>query len=293
MILTAVIPIYGPTYAERKGQLETILKSTNNVSIVIVADSFLEHDKLSIQKLVQEYEDISIQIVFGEYGNPGSARNSGINLIQTNWFCFWDSDDEPFPDKYLELVNRAMASNCKIAKGGYKVVDSHGNRPERFVIPDVGQIKPAEHIVDPGLWRYVFETKCFGHLRFPPLRMGEDQDYLVKALLANEYVATLSDAVYSYRVGSSDQLTKNATSFNDVGESLSFLRDLVKRNALNDENMELILTSYLKQMISLIRYQKIGKKFRLIITESPFLLRHLFSGELFAPINLLLRGRIK
>lgn len=293
MILTAVIPIHGPTYTDRRIHLKAILESTMSVNLVVVADSFREQDKLSIQEMISEIKNNSIQIVFGDFGNPGSARNSGLELISTDWFCFWDSDDEPYPDKFLSLVKAAISHNCKIAKGGYVIANSQKDVPEKKIHPKVGMQRTAEHIVDPGLWRYVFETEYFRDLRFPPIRMGEDQDFLVQALLVSDNVFTQKDVVYKYRIGSSTQLTNTDTSFNDVGESLAFLRKIMKYQELKKEKTEIVLTSYLKQFVSAIRSRKVRKMKTLAYSEMTFLLENFLKGKLFGPMKILVNGRLR
>jgi glycosyltransferase involved in cell wall biosynthesis len=195
--LTAIVPIFGPTYTCRKQQIEEILANSRNVRILLVADSFGSSEKESIEIFIRNLPGHEIELIEGVFGNPGSARNSALNKVETEWFCFWDSDDIPDAGKYLEMINSAEASNVPIAKGGYKIVSKSGEIIEKILIPTISPLHPAEHLSDPGLWRYVLNKKIYGELRFPPIRMGEDQDYLVQALMITDSVHIFPHAIYS------------------------------------------------------------------------------------------------
>lgn len=293
MKLTAVVPIYGPTFADRKHQIEAILANSRDVKVILVADSFGSFEKQSLEVLIKNSPGNEIELVEGNYGNPGSARNAALERIETEWFCFWDSDDVPDIRMCLEMVNSAEASSAPIAKGGYKIVTRFGKPSEKIVIPKVSLSHPAEHLSDPGLWRYVFDKKIYGELRFPPVRMGEDQDYLVQALMITDSVHIFPYVIYSYVVGGADQLTESAVDSEEVYKSLLYLARLKNMKSNDRRNNELIVTSFLKQYASLLirkGFKQVGKNSKFV---TKFLVESIIKCEIVRPIKILTKGRLR
>jgi hypothetical protein len=291
--LTAIVPIFGPTYAGRKHQIGAILANSRNVRVSLVLDSFGDSERESIEICIRNLHDHEIELIEGDFGNPGSARNSALDRVETEWFCFWDSDDMPDIGKYLEMVNSAEASNVPIAKGGYKIVSKSGKIFEKIVIPTIGPSHPAEHISDPGLWRYALNKKIYGELRFPPIRMGEDQDYLVQALMITDSVHIFPQAVYSYSVGGNDQLTQSAVNSEEVYKSLHFLSGLRSKKLQDRRKNEIIVTSFLKQFASLLVRKgpkKFGKNWKFL---AKFLGQTIIKCEMVKPLKILIRGTFK
>lgn len=293
MKLTAIVPIFGPTYMSRQLFITKILEASEDIHLILICDSFDQETKRVLQDLVLKKKKRTIEILEGDYGNPGSARNAALGLVSTNWFCFWDSDDEPDPSGYLRMIERAEASNFKIAKGKYEIAIYkkngllHEKKPVRLC-------KSLDRqLVDPGLWRYVFSRKIYGDLRFPPLRMGEDQDYLVQALIKGEEIYFENETIYCYRVGFNSQLTREFGAFRDLNASLAFLLETYKENSYKSDYKVLIVISYLKQILSTIN---IGNLYTLkfLWREHQYFLTYLFiKGELFRPIYILLNEKVR
>jgi len=291
--LTAVVPIFGPTYTSRKHDIEAILNNSPNIKIILVADSFEETDKQSINELIHRIPHGEIELIQGIFGNPGSARNVALEKIETDWFCFWDSDDMPDIQMYLEMVKSAEEAQAPIAKGGYKIVSHLGNLSEKIVNPKAGLSHPAQHLSDPGLWRYVFSKKIYGELRFPPVRMGEDQDYLVQALMITDSVHIFPHLIYSYQVGGDDQLTQLAVNSEEVYKSLRYLAGLRTNKSLTRRNNEIIVTSFLKQFVTLLKRRspkEVRKNFNFLLQ---FLVESTVNREIFTPIKILINGNLK
>ena len=291
--LTAVIPVYGPTYAEREQSLKSILNSSNQVRMVVVADTFEKSQKESLISLLKNKPVDSVDLIEGVYGNPGSARNAGLELVNTDWICFWDSDDFPDVSKYLEMVEIADNKGYLIAKGGYKIFKPQVNVSNHVIEPRISNQNFARHIMDPGIWRYVFSRNVFGELRFPPLAMGEDQDFLVEVLLKKKDIYIFGEPVYTYTVGGGTQLTRNPSSLKDVSKSLDYLEVLLKNSQVNSSSAETILTSYIKQALTGWRTIDLQHFVPYSAKVGKVLLRSLLAGKLLKPLYTNLTEKIR
>lgn len=257
MRVSAVLPVYGPTFATRREHLKLIFDSRFDIKLVIVADSFEEKDLSSLSKLINTTESTDVNLVTGIFGNPGSARNAGLELVDTDWVCFWDSDDLPKQDSFLRMIKSADKQHFQIAKGTYQIENADNNQHVRVEKEFIDNECPERHLLDPGLWRYAFSREIYQKVRFPPLKMGEDQDFLVQALLFKKPIYQSSEVVYVYRIGHSPQLSREKASFDDASKSLELLKDLLYKYRGDQLSSRIILTSYLKQLFSVIKHSGI------------------------------------
>jgi glycosyltransferase involved in cell wall biosynthesis len=290
--VTAIIPVYGPTYASRKENLENIVESGFEIKLIIVADSFENEEFAELTQMTSK-KSRDITLISGNYGNPGSARNAGLEALASEWVCFWDSDDMPNQKNILRMIKCAETEKFTLAKGRYLIENTGNNQVTQSKDEFVEGQNPAKHLLDPGLWRYAFSTKTYKDLRFPPLRMGEDQDFLVQALLSKNPVYETTNIVYIYRVGHTSQLTREKTAFEDTSQSLEFLKDLLKEHKSDEVASDIILISYLKQFFGATKNTgfsnlRIHQKKHITV-----ILTSLFSGALIKPISMVLKEKMK
>jgi len=287
--VSAVLPVYGPTFATRREHLKLIFDSRFEIKLVIVADSFGEKDLSSLSKLINTTESTDVNLVTGIFGNPGSARNAGLELVDTDWVCFWDSDDLPKQDSFLRMIKSADEEHFQIAKGTYQIENASNNQHVTVEREFIDNESPERHLLDPGLWRYAFSREIYQKVRFPPLKMGEDQDFLVQALLFKKPVYQSSEVVYVYRIGYSPQLSREKSSFDDASKSLEILKDLLDKYRGDQLSSRIILTSYLKQLFSIIKHSGIRNlDFHQSKTVS-VIFSSLFRRDLVKPILMIIR----
>jgi len=290
--ITAVIPVYGPTFASRKENLALIVEFGFEIKLLIVADSF-EKEELAVLTQMTRKKLRDITLISGHYGNPGSARNAGLESIDSEWVCFWDSDDMPNQKNVLQMIKCAEAEKFTLAKGRYLIDNADNNQVIQSKNEFVENRSPAKHLLDPGLWRYAFSRKIYKGIRFPPLRMGEDQDFLVQALLSKSPVYETADIVYIYRVGHTSQLTREKTAFVDASKSLELLEDLLAEYKSDHVASSIILVSYLKQFFGAMKNSGFRNLRILQKKHITVILTSLCSGALIKPITWILREKMK
>jgi len=249
--LSAVITIHLNAFYERRENLYSQLSlAPPHLRIVLVADGFNLETRKELSAHVGQMRLKNVKLIFGVFGNPGDARNAGIACVDSDWVCFWDSDDCPAPDKFLDLMREAKEANTDIAKGSYQTKNNFGYIRS---IENTLLIEPAafyRHILDPGIWRYIFSRRIYESIRFPGLRIGEDQNFIVQAFLMKPKLYCSSEIVYTYSIGNSDQITQNIEAFKDVGYSLECLSTLRGLTRKSDPANLVILTAYFKQLFT-------------------------------------------
>ena len=167
---------------------------------------------------------IEIREFFISEGNPGSARNFGLDNAKGNWIIFWDCDDLPVLDPIIEFIQSQSVLNYDAVMFSYQVVDSQTNTicESRFATT-----KSLErNLCNPGLWRILLRKETISNKRFPPLKVGEDQIFLLNLEIEKIRLKYSDKISYSYFVRNVNQLTSQQ----DTGRNLGFTLDYVLSN---------------------------------------------------------------
>lgn len=131
---------------------------------------------------------------------PGIARTEGLHRSVGHTVYFMDADDTVDAPVIFQIAATLLAARQDIAVFGYKVHDFRGSKAtQRVMLPaaNLRSLTPAL-LRDAAVWRFVF-LSCFlrgQHLQFPPLRMGEDLIFLLRA--AEKQPSVLSFPVVAY-----------------------------------------------------------------------------------------------
>ena len=125
ILVSVVIPIYKvEKYLNRC--IENVVNQTyRNLEIILVDDESPDN----CPKLCDEWatKDTRIKVIHKKNGGLGFARNSGIEIANGDYICFFDSDD--YVDlKTIELcVESAITYKSDIVKFGVSEIDEHNN----------------------------------------------------------------------------------------------------------------------------------------------------------------------
>ncbi len=200
-LLTVIVPI--SRMAGKINNLKTWISSSIGCDLKII----LVHDVQDADTGPQLKEFISSieseQIVFIEkyFGSPGLARNAGLELTETQWCCFWDSDDIPDVERVFYSIH-ASSSNADVIISNFRLLSQNKSTVVRHN-SNLDQVA-----INPGLWRMVFKTNTIKDKKFTNLHMGEDQIFLLDVDLSNRKIEFSNAITYSYRTELEGQLTK-------------------------------------------------------------------------------------
>jgi len=250
--LTAIVPVSG-----MHGQLQLMRKwlpeiDKSSTQVVIVHDIADNQTAIELEEIQEGLGGPNLLVRSGVFGNPGSARNNGLEVAEGKWVCFWDSDDEPFPRKVLEMIDQADASGNDVAVGEFEVRST--NQTIHFPFAQAKAAPrgfPIELAIHPGLWRWAFRRKVLDEVAFLPLRMAEDQTFLSSANIWDKKVMLFHEVVYTYTTGRSGQLTMNPAAINDLVRSMKYSAQTFKTKSKMMKDYLLLL--WIRQFATLIK----------------------------------------
>lgn len=217
--LSAIVPVSRMSDFGSEISKWVLEAATLGIQIILVHDLSHESSGDFLQELARDYPQ-RISYCEGVFGNPGAARNRGIQEARGTWICFWDADDRPFPSTYLEMIMRADHENMSFAIGQYQEIDFKTKAVTLNSLGSIGNPLTWYRLAkNPGIWRFAFKSNVMDALSFPPCEMGEDQVFILMCNITKKETLLFQKCVYRYTRNFPRQLTQK----NDRFESLQFL----------------------------------------------------------------------
>jgi len=250
--LSIIIPV-----CEMEGRLSN-LKHTimsfndNRVEIVLVNDIKNDNTSRELHDLAKNKEEIIL--IEGRYGNPGGARNAGLNVAKGDWIIFADSDDVQHVSRIILDIDRFHEADVII--GNFEICNKKtGKSSQHLTKNDINRVA-----LKPGIWRFVFKSVIIKGIRFPEISLGEDQVYLSQIYFEKFRITYSTDLYYSYFVGDSNQLTSKKNNVEDLTIALfQIINQLQSRNSSFNQ----VLNA--KLILSIFKHGSLGQKFFLTL----------------------------
>lgn len=190
-------------------------QSLRDIEVVIVDDLSTDSSPAIAARLAAEDSRVRFERLLANRG-PAGARNRVIELARGEWFAILDSDDLFHPERLSRLITRAVADGADlIADELILFADDWSSPPQRFLydsptgVPE--WVFPADYFrrtvmygSEPnlGFLKPVIRLDALRaqSIRYDEgLRIAEDDDLVVRMLLAGLRYRLLPEPGYFYR----------------------------------------------------------------------------------------------
>lgn len=194
--LDIVVPVYNSEKYFRKCLDSIISQKTCRTFRVICVDDGSQ-DKCG--SIADEYasSDKRVLVLHQENRGHSGARNSALDILDSRYLMFVDSDDFlPSDDVIESLISTAISNGCSLVGGGYSYVREDGSLI-RIVHHAPGKADKTEHYGFP--WGKIYSSSVFKDIKFPDGYWFEDSimRQLVFERVGNAWY--LDKSVYAYR----------------------------------------------------------------------------------------------
>lgn len=233
--LSIIVPVYNVAeYLERC--LNSLINQTlNEIEIICVNDGSTDNSLCILEKFAGL--DKRIKIINQKNKGLSGARNTGIKLVQGEYFGFLDSDDWVDLDYFEKLYKRAKNCDADISLGDFirKGKFKHKirlklNKEEEFV-GDNEKFYGSQFYHFPCVWNKIYKTSKFNDLRFIEGIYFEDGPYTIQALhRANKVVTCCNTYLYYFVNPNSIVKTLNKKKEQDMYNSSKFILNYIKNN---------------------------------------------------------------
>jgi glycosyltransferase involved in cell wall biosynthesis len=202
-----------------------------------------------------------INVISGDFGSPGLARNAGISVSVSDWIAFWDADDLPFIGNFLHMVKGANLKGLDVCVGGYILKNIKRGSTEYHELPQVDHTEKLPTLLgkDPGIWRFAFR-KAVIQKEFTSIKMGEDQLFLLENNVLDRKIYVEHSFVYCYFYGGEAQATSDKSLIKDLKTAIDFsFNYTISAGASSQSRFAAMLL--VKQMLTAIKRGSIQLKF--------------------------------
>ena len=193
--------------------------------LIVIDDGSTDNTESLVKALTPELTG-QVQYIKQANGGVASARNKGLDLAQTPFIAFFDSDDLWLPHHLADCV-QALQANTDVdwvfGAGRHldmttgQIIKEDSFRPDGnergFLKLNKRVVGPLNIIEDPkaisltiahnqfgGLQASVYRQRAFENRRFPDARIGEDLAIAVSLLASGAKCAYLDNVHVLYRV---------------------------------------------------------------------------------------------
>ena len=270
-ILTVVIPV-----TRIAGKIDFLkfnlsIAKRCNFKVILIHDIQDSNSSKILNELVQGSKHWTL--IEGEYGNAARARNEGLKIVDTEWICFWDSDDKVKGNNFVDLLIKTIKENSDIGIGNFDM--NYLEKVSRISKTKLLSLQ-RNIVTHPGIWRYNFRRDFIKNQKFRNLSLGEDVVYICEAFSKNPKITSVSNSIYSYSVNFPGQITSVFKNYAENLQILSALKELLIVE--NTKNKDLILRIFLRQCLSLLKRAGLKTKIQTVI-------------QFFGVLNLLVKPR--
>jgi glycosyltransferase involved in cell wall biosynthesis len=226
VLLTVIVPV--GKMENRLRDLFSWIETSRDfpMKVILVHDQSGDSTGEQLRDFLSKGMYPRVKLLSGTFGNPGQTRNIGMLEVNSEWVTFWDSDDLPRVENFLEMVSSADLNNADCAVGCFETsVSSMRSQVKKFELNSSGQGIYASIAMNPGIWRWAFKARIVSGAEFLPIRMGEDVCFLAGIKIADQRTYYSSEVVYTYFLGNEGQLTGNRENLKDLNYSVKYLVD--------------------------------------------------------------------
>lgn len=214
--ISVIIPVYNVEKYLSECLDSVVNQTYKNLQIILVDDGSTDFSG----KICDEYaeKDNRITVVHQKNAGAGAAKNTGLELIEGDYFSIIDSDDYIELDMYEKMVNSLEKYNADIVQCLFRNVFVNDSFDRKYKIksnyPKVLTSKRflKEYLYD---WKYaifankVFKSSLLKDIRFPVGRKIDDEFFTYKLVCNAKKVVNIDNILYNYRMRKTSVMNEN------------------------------------------------------------------------------------
>ena len=276
--ISIIVPVYGEL--DDTSYLLKLLKEVksfqDSIELIIMFDETGTEKSHQNFKVISSQCKLNVEIHHSIFGSPGKARNSGLEIARGEWVVFCDADDSPNIQEILNMIHSGVKQKKDTCVGSYTSLDLKNGKTKCFEIQPGNIRLNYRSIADsPGIWRFAFKRSSVANIRFPDLRMGEDQVFLIEYFSSSRSVLFHQPIVYTYNVGYQGQLTSDRSVQKTITSALKLSIRKFKKSK-SSESTYVQTRMIINQALTSLKYGKFKEKIFSLRTIFSFAFLYIF-----------------
>ena len=251
--VSVIIPVYNVEKYLKKCLDSVINQTLDDIEIIIVNDGSPDNSQKIINEYIKKYPN-KIKSFIKENGGQATARNKGIENVDSEYTIFIDSDDYIDINMLEDMYNTAKTKNADIVVCNYnegneengfnKIVAKKTNYKNEKINYIFSNISP---------WNKLIKTELIlkNNIRFLEKHIYEDLATMPLFGMYSKKIIFL-DKAYNYyiiRDGSTMRQKKYNKKLEDIFISLEHLTNEMKKRNFLDEYSEELECLYIEHLL--------------------------------------------
>lgn len=205
--VTIIVPVYNTEKYLHRCVQSILNQSYKNWEAIFVNDGSTD----SSLSILQEYakKDDRIRIIDKKNGGPSSARNAGLDALQTDFFAFADSDDSINPNFLKKTLEAALSYNCDLVVTDY----NFQGKACGLYFSGLVKMNPSQYVkcIFGGPIAKLYKRKIINSFE-KKLRFHEDMKFVEDYVFTTSYATkidnfyAISEPMYNYHYDAEDSL---------------------------------------------------------------------------------------
>ena len=243
----------------RLNNFKKMVSDISNLSIQLIVVHDVADDVTGRELKVILKNSDQTKLIEGIYGSAGEARNAGLELAESKWIGFWDSDDRPEVKQYIDLVEKTKKEGNLVGYGNFAKISCSSNkmRETKNHSTRFGNGNTLDLIKNPGIWRWIFTSEILKNTRFPSIKLGEDVCFLFSILQKIDKISTTEQIIYNYFVN--DPLQTTVLLKNDARIFL-VIKFMSENFVSSHRNQKIVFGLLINQFYSSLKLDTINNK---------------------------------
>jgi len=194
--ITAIIPIHNWNKVSDNIKYLLNLKDIHKFKIIFILDSCPLYVENDLKALLSSIKNINFTILNRSYNSAGESRNEGLSIVDTEWLCFWDSDDLPNLNEFYNLYTSVSSENVDLVVGQIRTAYVRNGLEIKSKTT-----KTSSHLtlaLDLGFTRILYRSLFIKKLFFSKYKIGEDILFLTEIICKKPSIIFSQALVYNY-----------------------------------------------------------------------------------------------
>ena len=284
--ITAIIPVHDWNKVSDNIKYLVNLKDIHKFKLIFILDSCPLHAENDLKEILFSTKNINFIVLNRNYNSAAESRNEGISIVDTEWLCFWDSDDLPNLNEFYNLYTSVSSENVDLIVGQIRTDYLRSGLKIKSKTT-----KTRSHLtlaLDLGFTRILYRSLFIKELFFLKYKIGEDILFLAEIICKKPSIIFSQALVYNY-FNSNWIINKTDTTL--VCKLLQLYSRLVVAKSMQKD--ELVKGFYLlvtfKVLLSILK-RVIFKNLRLSFTIVVYLIKLFTITNLYSLSKLLIKS---
>jgi hypothetical protein len=284
--ITAIIPIHNWDKVSDNIKYLVNLKDIHKFKIIFILDSCPLYAENNLKELLFSTKNINFIVLNRNYNSAAESRNEGLSIVDTEWLCFWDSDDLPNLNEFYNLYTSVSSENVDLVVGQMRTDYLRNGLEIKSKKTKTSSLLTLA--LDLGFTRILYRTLFIKELFFSKYKIGEDILFLAEIICKKPSIIFSQALVYNY-LNSNWIISKTDSTL--VCKLLQLYSRLVEAKSMQKD--ELVKGFYLlvtfKVLLSILK-RVIFKNLRLSFTIVAYLIKLFTITNLYSLSKLLIKS---